>query len=269
MVKTVTTRTVRQVPLGPDGLPLPEASSPLSSYTNSIDRRFISDGGDRFISPQATSTLTRSYKNSYNDSYGEMPESQYICHYGLHDGYADLTDNYGSLSRGVNFRPPRYPFLPNSYQPENSYTLPVRRNNYGHMAQPQVSMGSSNVDLNRSQPERFQPEPYGLEDDRRSLGPEEEEPYELEPDYSTANQLTLQRANHSRMLREPLRDGPRGRSGLQKKTSNTFSGGNLSSIGSVGTKLAIRYDTASGKGIFLPFPTPPSPPSLVLVFLTE
>ncbi|KAM4577459.1 ARVCF delta catenin family member b isoform 3-T4 [Odontesthes bonariensis] len=209
MVKTVTTRTVRQVPLGPDGLPLPEGSSPLGSYTDSIDRRYLKNGSDRFITPQATSTLTRSYNNSYNDSYVETPESQYIRHYGLHDGYADLTDNYGSLSRGVNFRPPRYPYMPNSYRPENSYTLPIRKDDYGHVAQPQVPMGSSTVDLNRSQPERFQPEPYGLEDDRRSLGPEEEEPYELEPDYSTASRRTLPGANRGRTHREPLRDLPR------------------------------------------------------------
>nr|XP_004567319.2 armadillo repeat protein deleted in velo-cardio-facial syndrome isoform X2 [Maylandia zebra] len=209
MVKTVTTRTVRQVPLGPDGLPLPEGTSPLGSYTDSIDRRYLKNGSDRFITPQATSTLTRSYNNSYNDSYGETPESQYIRHYGLHDGYTDLTDNYGSLSRGVNYRPPRYPYMPNSYRPENSYTLPIRKDDYGHVAQPQVPMGSSTVDLNRSQPERFQPEPYGLEDDRRSLGPEEEEPYELEADYSTANRRTLPGANRGRTHREPLRDGPR------------------------------------------------------------
>lgn len=209
MVKTVTTRTVRQVPLGPDGLPLPEGSSPLGSYTDSIDRRYMKNGGDRFIMPQATSTLTRSYNNSYNDSYVETPESQYVRHYGLHDGYPDMADNYGSLSRGVNFRPPRYPYMPNSYRPENSYTLPIRKDDYGHVAQPQVPMGSSTVDLNRSQPERFQAEPYGLEDDRRSLGPEEEEPYELEPDYSTANRRTLQGANRGRTHREPLRDAPR------------------------------------------------------------
>ncbi|XP_061763079.1 ARVCF delta catenin family member b isoform X4 [Nerophis ophidion] len=209
MVKTVTTRTVRQVPLGPDGLPMPEGSPPLGSYTDSIDRRYMKNGGDRFITPQASSTLTRSYNNSYNDSYSETPESQYIRHYGLHDGYTDLTDNYGSLSRGINFRPPRYPYMPNSYRPENSYTLPIRKDDYGHMAQPQVPMGSSTVDLNRSQPERFQPEPYGLEDDRRSFGPEDEEPYELEPDYSTANRRTLKGANRGRTHREPLRDGPR------------------------------------------------------------
>uniref|UniRef100_A0A4W5R4W0 ARVCF delta catenin family member b n=1 Tax=Hucho hucho TaxID=62062 RepID=A0A4W5R4W0_9TELE len=176
MVKTVTTRTVRQVPLGPDGLPLPEGSSPLGSYTDSIDRQY----GGR--------------------------------HYGLHDGYGigDATDNYGSLSRGVNFRPPRYPYaMANSYRPENSYgTLPIRKDDYGHVAQPQVPMGSSSVDLNRSQPERFQPEPYGLEDDRRSLGPEEEEPYDLEPDYSTASrrQGTLPGTNRGRTMREGYED---------------------------------------------------------------
>ncbi|XP_016322436.1 armadillo repeat protein deleted in velo-cardio-facial syndrome homolog isoform X2 [Sinocyclocheilus anshuiensis] len=202
MVKTVTTRTVRQVPLGPDGLPLPEGSSPLGSYTDSIDRRYMKNG-ERFITPQATSTLTRSY-NNYSDSYNDTPDSQFR-HYALHDGYGDVADNYGSLSRGVSYRPYR-PYMPTGgYRPENSYTLPIRKDDYGHVAQPQVPMGSSTVDLNRSQPERFQPEPYGLEDDRRSLGPEDEEPYDLEPDYSTANRRTLP----GRSIREPLRNGPR------------------------------------------------------------
>ncbi|RXN32017.1 armadillo repeat deleted in velo-cardio-facial syndrome -like protein [Labeo rohita] len=201
MVKTVTTRTVRQVPLGPDGLPLPEGSSPLGSYTDSIDRRYMKNG-ERFITPQATSTLTRSY-NNYSDSYNDTPDSQFR-HYALHDGYGDVPDNYGSLTR-VNYRPYR-PYMPTGgYRPENSYTLPIRKDDYGHVAQPQVPMGSSTVDLNRSQPERFQPEPYGLEDDRRSLGPDDEEPYDLEPDYSTANRRTLP----GRTIREPLRNGPR------------------------------------------------------------
>ncbi|KAK3539120.1 hypothetical protein QTP86_025058 [Hemibagrus guttatus] len=193
MVKTVTTRTVRQVPLGPDGLPVADGSSPLGSYTDSIDRRFMKNG-ERFVTPQATSTLTRSYNHSnYGDSY-----------YGPHDAYGDVCDNYGSLSRGLNYRP----YRPYGYRMENSYTLPIRRDDYGHMAQPQVPVGgSSTVDLNRSQPERFQPEPYGLEDDRRSLGPDDEEPYELEPDYSTASRRTLPSA--ARAIRDPLRNGPR------------------------------------------------------------
>ncbi|KTG36996.1 hypothetical protein cypCar_00009408 [Cyprinus carpio] len=174
MVKTVTTRTVRQVPLGPDGLPLPEGSSPLGSYTDSIDRRYMKNG-ERFITPQASSTLTRSY-NNYSDSYNDTPDSQFR-HYALHDGYGDVPDNYGSLSRGVNYRPYR-PYMPTGgYRPENSYTLPIRKDDYGHVAQPQVPMGS----------------------------PDDEEPYDLEPDYSTANRRTLP----GRTIREPLRNGPR------------------------------------------------------------
>uniref|UniRef100_A0A8C9MP11 ARVCF delta catenin family member n=1 Tax=Serinus canaria TaxID=9135 RepID=A0A8C9MP11_SERCA len=172
MVKTVTTRTVRQVPLGPDGLPAMDGSSPMGSYTDSIDRRYLKNG-ERFITPQASSTLSRSY-NSYNDSYPESHEGQY---------------RYGSLSRGVGYRP-RYAYVPGgTYRPDDgSFTLPSRRENYGPVAQPQVPVGSS-VDLNRSQPERFQPEPYGLEDDNRSLGVDDEG-YELDPDYSTVNRRT-------------------------------------------------------------------------------
>lgn len=193
MVKTVTTRTVRQVPLGLDGLPLPDASPPLSGY-DSMDRRFVKNG-ERFMTPQATSTLGRSFNHSggYGDAY-------YSAH------HADACDNYGSLSRGLGYRP----YRPYTYRPENSYTLPIRRDEYGRAAQPQVpGGGGSTADLNRSQPERFQPEPYGLEDDRRSLAPEDDEPYELEPDYSTAGRRTLSTAAHT--LREPLRNGARPR----------------------------------------------------------
>ncbi|XP_073415161.1 splicing regulator ARVCF isoform X3 [Dendrobates tinctorius] len=188
MVKTVTTRTVRQVPLGPDGMPVLDASSPISGYTDSIDRRYMKNG-ERFIAPQATSTLTRSYNNSYNDSYGDPHDTPYRP-FMAHEGYGDMPDNYGSLSRGINYRP-RYAYTPgNSYRPEDgSYTLPTRRENYVPIAQPQVPIGSS-VDLNRSQPERFQPEPYGLEDDNRSLGADDEG-YELDPDYSTMNRRVL------------------------------------------------------------------------------
>ncbi|XP_060641835.1 splicing regulator ARVCF isoform X3 [Anolis sagrei] len=186
MVKTVTTRTVRQVPLGPDGLPVMDGSSPMGSYTDSIDRRHMKNG-ERYITPQASSTLTRSY-NSYNDSYPDSHDGQYRP-FVSHDGYGDLSDNYGSLSRGINYRP-RYAYVPgNNYRPEDgSFTLPSRRDNYGPLPQPQVPTGS-NADLNRSQPERFQPEPYGLEDDNRSLGVDDEG-YELDPEYSTVNRRT-------------------------------------------------------------------------------
>ncbi|XP_070807516.1 splicing regulator ARVCF isoform X2 [Pituophis catenifer annectens] len=186
MVKTVTTRTVRQVPLGPDGLPTMDGSSPMGSYTDSIDRRQVKNG-ERYITPQASSTLNRAY-NSYNDSYPESHDGQYRS-FVSHNGYGDLPDNYGSLSRSVNYRP-HYAYVPgNNYRPEDgSFTLPSRRDNYGPLAQPQVPTGS-NADLNRSQPERFQPEPYGLEDDNRSLGIDDEG-YELDPEYSTVNRRT-------------------------------------------------------------------------------
>ncbi|XP_034291703.1 splicing regulator ARVCF isoform X3 [Pantherophis guttatus] len=186
MVKTVTTRTVRQVPLGPDGIPTMDGSSPMGSYTDSIDRRQVKNG-ERYITPQASSTLNRAY-NSYNDSYPESHDGQYRS-FVSHNGYGDLPDNYGSLSRSVNYRP-HYAYVPgNNYRPEDgSFTLPSRRDNYGPLAQPQVPTGS-NADLNRSQPERFQPEPYGLEDDNRSLGIDDEG-YELDPEYSTVNRRT-------------------------------------------------------------------------------
>ncbi|XP_042193298.1 ARVCF delta catenin family member b isoform X3 [Callorhinchus milii] len=201
VVKTVTTRTVRQVPLGPDGLPT-GGSSPAGSYTDSIDRRYMKNG-ERYITPQANSTLTRGY-NNYPDSY-ENHHDQYRGFPGQ-DGFADVSDNYGSLSRGVHYYP-RYPYMQRDYRPEESYTLPTRKK----YAQPQVQTDGI-VDLNRSQPERFQPEPYGLEDDHRSLGPDDDG-YELdadaepEPDYSTANRRLPPGADgrrHRRGYEDPI-----------------------------------------------------------------
>ncbi|XP_041058552.1 ARVCF delta catenin family member b isoform X2 [Carcharodon carcharias] len=198
VVKTVTTRTVRQVPLGPDGLPA-EGSSPAGSCTDSIDRRYIKNG-DRYITPQANSTLTRAY-NNYAETY-ENRHDMYRSYTGQ-DGFADVSDNYESLSRGVHYRP-RYAYLPrDNYRPDESYTL-LNRNKYA-VAQPQVQPEGS-VDLSRSQPERFQPEPYGLEDDHRSLGPDDDG-YELdgepepEPDYSTVGRRAPTRANGRRPRR--------------------------------------------------------------------
>uniref|UniRef100_G3VNY1 ARVCF delta catenin family member n=1 Tax=Sarcophilus harrisii TaxID=9305 RepID=G3VNY1_SARHA len=204
MVKTVTTRTVRQVPLGPDGLPLLDGSPPLGSYTDSIDRRYLKNG-ERFLPPQASSTLTRSY-----NSYGEGPDGPYRPFH-AHDasagyGGAELPDGYGSLSRGVGYRP-RYAYVPGGgYRPEEgSYTLPGRREAYGPPgAQPQAPPVGSGPDLaggGRSQPERFQPEPYGLEDDNRSLGVDDEG-YELDPDYSTVNRRLPVGGSHPRAAYE-------------------------------------------------------------------
>ncbi|XP_072327742.1 ARVCF delta catenin family member b isoform X2 [Scyliorhinus torazame] len=196
VVKTVTTRTVRQVPLGPDGLPA-EGSSPAGSCTDSIDRRYMKNG-DRYITPQANSTLTRAY-NNYPDAC-ENRHEMYRSYTGQ-DGFTDVSDNYGSLSRGVHYRP-RYAYMPrDNYRLDESYTL-LNRNKYA-VAQPQVQPDGS-VDLNRSQPERFQPEPYGLEDDHRSLGPDDDG-YELdgepEPDYSTVGRRAPTRANGRRSRR--------------------------------------------------------------------
>ncbi|XP_059510903.1 ARVCF delta catenin family member b isoform X2 [Stegostoma tigrinum] len=196
VVKTVTTRTVRQVPLGPDGLPA-EGSSPAGSCTDSIDRRIMKNG-DRYITPQANSTLTRGYTN-YPDTYENRHDT--YRSYTAQDGFADVSDNYGSLSRGIHYRP-RYAFVPrDNYRPDENYTL-LGRNKYA-VAQPQVQPDGS-FELSRSQPERFQPEPYGLEDDHRSLGPDDDG-YELdgepEPDYSTAGRRVPTRANGRRPRR--------------------------------------------------------------------
>ncbi|XP_053061807.1 splicing regulator ARVCF isoform X9 [Acinonyx jubatus] len=157
-VKTVTTRTVRQVPVGPDGLPLLDGGPPLGPFADGpLDRHFLLRGGG----PAAT--LSRAYLSS-GGSFTDGTEPRDV-------------PSYGSLSRGLGVRPPRGPLGPGPV--DGCFTLPGRREAFPAGPEPVPPAG-------RSQPERFQAEPYGLEDDTRSLAADDEGGPELEPDYGTA-----------------------------------------------------------------------------------
>ncbi|KGL88264.1 Catenin delta-1, partial [Charadrius vociferus] len=136
VVKTVTTRTVQQVPVGPDGLPL-ETSPVTSNYVQTMDRNFRKNGNGGpggYLSQPGTVRLPR-------------------------------------LSRVTR--------IDERYRPSmDTYRAPSRQDIYG--PQPQVRVGGSNMDLNH-----FHPEPYGLEDDQRSVGFDDVD-YGLMSDYGTA-----------------------------------------------------------------------------------
>lgn len=161
VVKTVTTRTVQQVPVGPDGLPL-ETSPVTSNYVQTMDRNFRKNGNGgpgSYLVQAGTATLPRNYH--YPDGYGRPYE----------DGYPGSDHSYGSLSRVTR--------IDERYRPSmDTYRAPSRQDIYG--PQPQVRVGGSNMDLNH-----FHPEPYGLEDDQRSVGFEDVD-YGLMSDYGTA-----------------------------------------------------------------------------------
>ncbi|XP_057621077.1 splicing regulator ARVCF isoform X1 [Chionomys nivalis] len=158
-VKTVTTRTVRQVPLGPDGLPLLDGGPSLGSFTDGpLDRHFLLRGGG----PAAT--LSRAYLSS-GGGFPDGPEPRDI-------------PSYGSLSRGLGVRPPRTGLL-GPGPGDGCFTLPGRREAFPMGSEPGPPSG-------RSLPEHFQAEPYGLEDDTRSLAADDEGGPDLEPDYGTA-----------------------------------------------------------------------------------
>ncbi|XP_077177144.1 catenin delta-1 isoform X7 [Paroedura picta] len=161
VVKTMTTRTVQQVPVGPDGLPV-DGSPVTNNYIQTMDRNFrknTNGGPGAYMSQPGTATLPRNYH--YPDGYGRPYE----------DGYHGSEHNYGSLSRVTR--------IDERYRPSmDGYRAPSRQDVYG--PQPQVRVGGSNMDLNR-----FHAEPYGLEDDQRSMGYEDLD-YGTMTDYGTA-----------------------------------------------------------------------------------
>ncbi|XP_045872334.1 catenin delta-1 isoform X8 [Meles meles] len=162
VVKTVTTRTVQPVPVGPDGLPM-DASSVSNNYIQTLGRDFRKNGNGGpgpYVGQAGTATLPRNF---------HYPPDGYSRHY--EDGYPSSSDNYGSLSRVTR--------IEERYRPSmEGYRAPSRQDVYG--PQPQVRVGGSSVDLHR-----FHPEPYGLEDDQRSMGYDDLD-YGMMSDYGTA-----------------------------------------------------------------------------------
>ncbi|XP_023396311.1 catenin delta-1 isoform X1 [Loxodonta africana] len=162
VVKTVTTRTVQPVPMGPDGLPV-DASSVSNNYIQTLGRDFRKNGNGGpgpYVGQAGTATLPRNF---------HYPPDGYSRHY--EDGYPSGSDNYGSLSRVTR--------IDERYRPSmEGYRAPSRQDVYG--PQPQVRVGGSSVDLHR-----FHPEPYGLEDDQRSMGYDDLD-YGMMSDYGTA-----------------------------------------------------------------------------------
>ncbi|XP_058926425.1 catenin delta-1 isoform X8 [Kogia breviceps] len=161
VVKTVTTRTVQPVPVGPDGLPV-DASSVSNNYIQTLGRDFRKNGTGGpgpYVGPAGTATLPRNF---------HYPPDGYSRHY--EDAYPSSSDNYGSLSRVTR--------IEERYRPSmEGYRAPSRQDVYG--PQPQVRVGGSSVDLHR-----FHPEPYGLEDDQRSMGYDDVD-YGMMSDYGT------------------------------------------------------------------------------------
>ncbi|XP_060678246.1 catenin delta-1 isoform X3 [Hemiscyllium ocellatum] len=191
VIKTVTTRTVHEMPGDPFS---GDGSSVQGGYTQTLDRKFRSNG-ETYLGPHGSSTVPRGY--SYQEVYGKPPAQRVP--------YADLPpEGYSSLSRGVR--------IDQRYQPpvEGYQRAPGRMDVYG--AQPQVRAGS-NFNLNQSHPERFPSEPYGLEDDERSVGYDDAPDYGLAHDYPTAKRSATPSDLRNRYFRrsfdDPLADDMR------------------------------------------------------------
>lgn len=144
--------------MGPDGLPLLDGGPLLGPFADGpLDRHFLLRGGG----PAAT--LSRAYLSS-GGTFSDSPEPREV-------------PNYGSLSRGLGVRPPRGgPLGPGPG--DGCFTLPGHRETFPVGPEPVLPAG-------RSQPERFQAEPYGLEDDTRSLAADDEGGADLQPDCGT------------------------------------------------------------------------------------
>uniref|UniRef100_A0A667WJY0 Catenin delta 1 n=1 Tax=Myripristis murdjan TaxID=586833 RepID=A0A667WJY0_9TELE len=155
-VKTTTTRTV--IPSVSDTLSLDGGGSVtgMGSYPVSMDRVYRPVPGVGGPMDYPTHTVPRNY------------------HYGPPGGYDDYrtgppSDTYTSLTRGARMDDRYRPVHPDGYRTlDPSYRAPSRNQLDPYAAQPQVGRMGSAMELSGMQ--RFVPEPYGLEDDQRSMG---------------------------------------------------------------------------------------------------
>uniref|UniRef100_A0A3Q1G1D0 Catenin (cadherin-associated protein), delta 1 n=1 Tax=Acanthochromis polyacanthus TaxID=80966 RepID=A0A3Q1G1D0_9TELE len=186
VVKTTTTRTV--IPSVSDTLSIDGGGSVtgMAGYTTPMDRVYRpGPGGPGVPMDYPTHTVPRNY------------------HYGPPAGYDDYragppSDTYTSLNRGARMDD-RYRDGYRTLDP--SYRAPSRNQLDPYAAQPQVGRMGSAMEL--SSIPRFVPEPYGLEDDQRSMGFDE-------PDYGMGHPMhysTVPRNHHAFPHGPPRRTG--------------------------------------------------------------
>ncbi|XP_029707306.1 catenin delta-1 isoform X3 [Takifugu rubripes] len=184
VIKTTTTRTV--IPSVSDTLSLDGGSvTGMGGYTTPVGYR----QGPSVVVP---STVPRNY------------------HYGPPVGYSDYragppSDAYASLNRSAHMDDryrPVHPVHPDGYRTlDTSYRAHSRNQLDPYAAQPQVGRMGSAMEL--SAIPRFVPDPYGLEDDQRSMGFDE-------PDYGLGHPLhfsTVPRNHHAFPQGPPRRAG--------------------------------------------------------------
>ncbi|KAM4604273.1 catenin delta-1 isoform 2-T3 [Polymixia lowei] len=123
-------------------------------------------------------------------------------HYGPPGGYEEYPPDYTSLTRGARMDDHYRPVHPDGYRTlDPSYRAPSRNQLDPYAAQPQVGRMGSAMELSGLQ--RFVPDPYGLEDDQRSMGYDE-------PDYGMAPPMhycTVPRNPHAFLHGPPRRTG--------------------------------------------------------------
>uniref|UniRef100_A0A672ZAD5 Catenin (cadherin-associated protein), delta 1 n=1 Tax=Sphaeramia orbicularis TaxID=375764 RepID=A0A672ZAD5_9TELE len=194
VVKTTTTRTV--IPSVSDTLSIDGGGSVtgMGGYTTPMDRVYRPPPGGGVAMDYPTHTVPRNY------------------HYGPPVGYDDYrggppTETYASLNRGARMDDRYRPVHPDGYRTlDPSYRAPSRTQLDPYAAQPQVGRMGSAMELSSIQ--RFVPEPYGLEDDQRSMGYDE-------PDYGMGHPMhysTVPRNHH------PFPHGPPRRAGSYEGT---------------------------------------------------
>ncbi|KAM7009778.1 catenin delta-1 isoform 3-T5 [Tautogolabrus adspersus] len=184
VVKTTHTRTV--IPSVSDTLSLDGGGSVtgMGGYTTPMDRVYRQAPGVGVPMDYPTHTVPRNY------------------HYGPPVGYEDYrtgppSEAYTSLSRGARMDDRYRPVHTDGYRTlDPNYRAHSRNQLDPYAAQPQVGRMGSAMEL--SSIARFVPEPYGLEDDQRSMGYDE-------PDYGMGPPMHYSTMPHNHQAHRPPR----------------------------------------------------------------
>uniref|UniRef100_A0A4W4E905 Catenin (cadherin-associated protein), delta 1 n=1 Tax=Electrophorus electricus TaxID=8005 RepID=A0A4W4E905_ELEEL len=187
VTKTTTTRTI--IPSVSDTLSLDGTGSVtgMGGYNAPVDRLYRPPGVHM---DYPTATVPRNY------------------HYGPPGGYDDYrsappSETYASLTRGARMED-RYRPVDGYRTLDSGYRAHSRPQLDPYAAQPQVGRMGSGLEISGMQ--RFVPEPYGLEDDQRSLGYDEPD-YGMGPPIHYSTMPRLAHAHHAPPPRRGTLDG--------------------------------------------------------------
>ncbi|KAK7929702.1 hypothetical protein WMY93_006097 [Mugilogobius chulae] len=193
--------SVEEQPPEPPVITVETSDDGTTRRTETNVKKVIKTTTTRTVIPSVSDTLPPPGGVPMDYPAQTVPRNYHYAPPAGYDDYRGGTPNYASLNRGAGMDDRYRPVHPDGYRTlDTNYRAQSRGQLDPYAAQPQVGRGSA---MELSSIPRFVPDPYGLEDDQRSMG-------SYEPDYGMGHSMhysTVPRNHHPYAHVPPRRAG--------------------------------------------------------------